>query len=367
MGTPLVSVAMVVCNVERFLAEAIESILNQTFRDFEFIIVDFGSTDGSQSIIRSYQAKDDRIQFHVIPHCNLSEARNACCFRARGKYLALLDADDVALPDRLARQVQYLESHPEIGILGAAHDLIDQAGRRLGTVGELASDGEIRNTLRKGCPFCPSTVTMRLEEFQAVKGYRKAFAGTEASNVISYAEDYDLWLRMMERCRAAKLGDALACYRLHTGQLGSRTLRQLSLGHCVARASATMRSQGRADPLNSIDSITPELLAELGVTEEQVENQLLESYYIRVLTLQRANMGTSILPLVKEMLEVLAQSKSVRDSVAAETWFTAARVYWHLGNVTGACAAMTRAVVTYPAWVARLPWRGIRWVARRAT
>jgi glycosyltransferase involved in cell wall biosynthesis len=359
MGTPLVSVAMVVCNVERFLAEAIESILNQTFRDFEFIIVDFGSTDGSQSIVRRYQEKDKRIQFHVIPHCNLAEARNACCFRARGKYLALLDADDVALPDRLARQVHYLDRHPQVAILGGAHELIDEAGHRLGTVAGLAGDREIRNSLRKGSPLQPSTVTMRLEEFLAVKGYRKAFA--------DLAEDYDLWLRMLEGCRAAKLREVVSRYRIHTGQLGSRKLRRVSLGHCVARASATLRNQGRPDLLNSVDSITPELLAELGVTEEQVENQLLASYYNRVLNLQRANMGTSILPLVNEMLEVLAHSKSVRDSVAAETWFTAARVHWHLGNVTGACAAMTRAVVTYPAWVARLPWRGIRWVARRAT
>jgi glycosyltransferase involved in cell wall biosynthesis len=357
MGTPLVSVAMVVCNVERFLAEAIESILNQTFRDFEFIIVDFGSSDESQSIIRGYQKKDKRIQFHVIPHCNLSEARNACCFRARGKYLALLDADDVALPDRLARQVHYLDRHPQVAILGGANELIDEAGRRLGTVAGLAGNREIRNSLRTGSPFCVSTVTMRLEEFHAVKGYRKAFADT--------AEDYDLWLRMMERCRAAKLGDVVARYRLHTGQIGSRKLRQLSLGHCVARASATMRSQGRADPLNSIDSITPELLAELGVTEEEVENQLLASYYTRVLNSLRANMGASILPLVKEMLEVLADSKCVRDSVAAETWFTAARVYCRRGNIAGACAAMTRAVITCPALAIRIPLRGIRRVARR--
>jgi hypothetical protein len=126
-----------------------------------------------------------------------------------------------------------------------------------------------------------------------------------------------------------------------------------------------MRSQGRTDPLDSVDSITPELLGELGVTEEEVENQLLAFYHIRVLNLQRANMGTSILPLVKEMLEVLADSKCVRDSVAAETWFTAARVYWCRGNVTGACAAMTRAVITSPALVIGMPWRGIRRVARR--
>jgi glycosyltransferase involved in cell wall biosynthesis len=348
---------MVACNVERFLPEAIESILDQTFRDFEFIIVDYGSIDGSQSIIRRYQEKDKRIQFHVIPHCNLAEARNACCFRARGKYLALMDADDVALPDRLALQVNYLDRHPQIAILGGAVELIDELGRGLGVEGRRESDREIRKTLRNGDPFCANTVTMRLEEFHAVKGYRKAFADG--------GEDYDLSLRLMERCRGAKLGEVAARYRLHAGQTWARKLREACVGQCVARASARMRSRGEADPVDSVDSITPELIAELGLSREEVESYTLATYGTCVITVLRANIRTSILPLVNGMLEVLAQSKFVRGPVAAETWFTAARAYWHLGNVTGAGAAMTRAVLAHPLFVTELPWRGIRRVGRR--
>ena len=100
MNEPVVSVAMVVCNVERFLAEAIESILAQTYRDFEFVIVDFGSTDRSKEIIAGYAAKDSRVKLHEIPHCGLAEARNAGCFLAQGQYIAIMDADDVSLPER---------------------------------------------------------------------------------------------------------------------------------------------------------------------------------------------------------------------------------------------------------------------------
>jgi hypothetical protein len=357
MKTRLVSVAMVVCNVERFLAEAIESILNQTLRDFEFVIVDFGSTDASRSIIRSYQAKDDRIQFHVIPPCNLSEARNDCCFRARGKYLALLDADDVALPDRLMRQVEYLESHPETGILGGGNDLIDESGRYLGRVARAENDRELRKTLLNCSPFCASTVTLRVDAFLAVGGYRRAFADT--------AEDYDLWRRIMERCQGAKLGEALACYRIHTDQVGRRKLRQLSLGQCVARASGMVRSQGKADPVDSADAITAELLTELAVSEEDVENTLLATYSTRVLNSLRASNRNSALPLVDEMLEALAQSKHVRGSVAAEVWLTAARAYFRPGDITKACGAMTRAAIARPAFVAEIPWRGVRRLARR--
>jgi predicted O-methyltransferase YrrM len=358
-AAPLVSVATVVCNMERFLAESIESILGQTFRGFEFIIVDFGSTDGSQSIVTRYQAKDDRIKFHVILPCNLSEARNACCFRARGKYLALLDADDVALPHRLARQVDYLESHSGIGILGGGVELIDEAGRRVGAVVKAENDRELRKTLLNSSPFCASTVTMRADAFRAVGGYRRAFADT--------AEDYDLWQRIMEPCQGVKLGEVVVRYRLHPDQIGGRKLRQLSLGQCVARASARVRSQGGADPLNSLDSITPELLTELGISEEEVENALLKAYCTRVLNSLRASNVNSALPLVNEMLEALAQSKCVRDRVAADSWFTAARAYCWQGDVRSACVAVVRAAIVYPPFVVEIPWRGIRRVAGWAT
>src|SRR5215471_1046885 len=99
MDKPLVSVVLVVCNVDRFLAESIESILAQTFREFEFIIVDFGSTDRSIVIISDYVAADNRIQFHTVPHCGLGEARNIGCSLAQGRYIALMDADDVSVPE----------------------------------------------------------------------------------------------------------------------------------------------------------------------------------------------------------------------------------------------------------------------------
>lgn len=357
METPLVSVAMVVCNVERFLAEAIESILHQTFRDFEFIIVDFGSSDASPSIIRSYQEKDSRIQFHIIPPCNLSEARNDCCFRARGKYLALLDADDVALPDRLARQVEFLDSHPEIAILGGAVELIDETGRQFGASGEHQSDDELRRTLRNHSPFVVSSVTMRTEYFRASGGYRRPFAHT--------GEDYDLWLRMMERCRAATLAGVVARYRIHAGQMWGRNLKEQGIGQCVARASAAIRSRGEPDPLDSADSITPALLAKVGLAREQVDAHTLGAYCTCVVSAQRANVGAPALRLVGEMLEALSQSGFVRGPVAAETWLTAARAYWHVGDSKAAFTSLRKAIAARPRSIAALPWRGVCRVARK--
>src|ERR1700722_19795108 len=122
---------MVVCNVDRFLEEAIESILTQTFRDFEFIILDFGSTDRTKEITARYAARDSRIKLSEIPHCSLTEARNAACFLAQGQYIANMDADDVSLPDRLMWQADFMERHPQVGVVGGGVEAIDATGASL--------------------------------------------------------------------------------------------------------------------------------------------------------------------------------------------------------------------------------------------
>src|SRR5208283_530756 len=131
MKQPVVSVVMVTCNVERFLREAIESVLSQSFRDFEFVIVDFGSTDKSKDIISSYVEKDSRISLKEIPKCGLAAARNAACFLAKGRYIAIQDADDISLPDRLIAEVDFMEKHPEVGLVGSAIQRIDSDGKYL--------------------------------------------------------------------------------------------------------------------------------------------------------------------------------------------------------------------------------------------
>src|ERR1700751_860640 len=151
MSNPVVSVVMIVCNYERFLAEAIESILGQTFRDFEFIIVDYGSTDESKSIASTFAAKDSRIQLHEVPHCSLPEARNAGCFLAQGKYIAIIDADDISLPGRLMWEVEFMGKHPEVGLLGGAREWFDSKGRSLFVPGEPTEDNAIRAALVVRC------------------------------------------------------------------------------------------------------------------------------------------------------------------------------------------------------------------------
>ncbi len=125
MSPHQMSVTMAVRNVERFLVEAIESVLGQTYSDFEFVIVDFGSTDRSKEILRDYAAKDARINIHEAPNLKLVEARNKAFELSTGSLIAVMDADDVCVPERLEWEVQFLEANPE-GWSSGGGDRVDR-------------------------------------------------------------------------------------------------------------------------------------------------------------------------------------------------------------------------------------------------
>jgi Glycosyl transferase family 2 len=257
MNQSVVSVVMVVCNVERFLAEAIESILHQTFRDFEFIIVDYGSTDQTKTLVQHYAEADERVRLHEIAHCGLGQARNAACSLAQGRYIALMDADDVALPDRLQLEVEFMERHPDVGLLGAGVQWINAAGQVLYVCCHPTDDGQIRRALVDYCCFWQPTVLLRKEAFERAGGYRDAF---------SPAEDYDLWLRITEHYQCANLDAVLLRYRMHPHQVSIRKRKQQTLGILAAQRSAVMRQKGESDIFSSVDTITPEVLTKVGVT-----------------------------------------------------------------------------------------------------
>ncbi|MCY3864790.1 MAG: glycosyltransferase family 2 protein, partial [Chloroflexi bacterium] len=123
---PLVSVVMPVYNREIFVAEAIESILEQTFSDFEFVIVDDGSQDRSPEIIRQYERRDDRIRFLAFKqNKGKAAAKNFGIEAAQGQYIAGMDSDDVSLPQRLEKQVEFLRANPDIGVVGTRARLTD--------------------------------------------------------------------------------------------------------------------------------------------------------------------------------------------------------------------------------------------------
>lgn len=252
------SVVMVTRNVEHFLPEAIESILGQTFRDFEFIIVDYGSTDESKAISAKYAAADNRIKLHDISHCTLPEARNAACLLVTGRYIAIMDADDVSLPDRLASEFEFMEEHPEIGLVGGSAEWIDAKGRPLWVSDFPLEDKEIKAVIQSQNPFCHSAALMRTDAFRHVLGYRTVF---------TQSHDYDLWLRISEQFQCANLRQIVIKYRLHPQQISWSKRRQQALCGLAAEASALSRKRALPDVLTTSYEINPALLVSMGVAE----------------------------------------------------------------------------------------------------
>ncbi len=204
---PTVSALMPVYNAEPYLAEAVESILGQTFADFEFLIVDDGSTDRSRTILERYAARDGRIRLTSRPNTGHTVAMNELLGLARGEFVARMDADDVALPQRLARQVDYLRVHRDVVCVGTAVHFIDAAGRYLRD-GHPGMDHEAiqQRALAGDCPLNHPSVMMRRAAVQAVGGYHPEFEP---------AEDLDLWLRLGEVGRLTNLPEVLMKYRQH--------------------------------------------------------------------------------------------------------------------------------------------------------
>lgn len=206
---PLVSVVMPVYNTAPYLSASIHSILTQTFQDFEFIIINDGSTDGSGNILDDYQKKDKRIRVLNQGNRGLPVSLKMGCDEATGKYIARMDSDDISLPTRLAQQVNLMESHPEIGVCGTwikCFGDIEEHIRYLPTESE-----EIRVSLLFMSVLAHPTVMMRRDlMIREHLSYRNRF---------EHAEDYDLWVRFSRCSKMANIPQALLFYRIHKGQI----------------------------------------------------------------------------------------------------------------------------------------------------
>ena len=209
MTTPCVSVLMPVRNGGRFVEEAIQSILGQAFHDFEFIIIDDGSTDETVEIIERYRLIDPRIRIHSQARQGLVAALNRGLSVACGLYVARMDADDVSLLDRLAAQVAFMESHPAVGICGT---WIETFGEAHADVRRYPSDGEAISAwlLFESVLAHPSVMMRRNVLVQYGLSYDAA---------IPHAEDYDLWVRAARHTVLANIPEVLVRYRLHPQQV----------------------------------------------------------------------------------------------------------------------------------------------------
>ena len=202
------SVVMAVYNQAETLNPAVKSILEQSFADFTLVIVDDYSTDETPRLLNQWRLKDKRVKVLTnMRHLGLTKSLNLGLKEAKTKLIARMDADDIALPERLKRQRDYLLSHPKIGLLGTAVRLIDETGKPLKVKQLPLSSEKIRQSILSRCPFIHPTWMLRQSALDEVGTYNEAF---------DYAQDYELALRIVSRYPTANLLDPLLLYRVNS-------------------------------------------------------------------------------------------------------------------------------------------------------
>jgi glycosyltransferase involved in cell wall biosynthesis len=229
-----VSVLMPVFNGEKYLGAAAESILAQTYPDFELVILDDGSTDGSLRMLRQFRRGDPRIRIISREHRGFDDTANQLIGLARGEYVALMAQDDIALPERLALQVAFLRSNPEVLCVGGSFEVIDGDGRFLTILRQPETDQDIqRLNLAGHNSFHSACVTSRREPLLALGGFDPSFFPSE---------DLDLWLRLGEIGKLANLREPVLRYRMHSSSISAQTQSQM---HVTARRACERAWQRR--------------------------------------------------------------------------------------------------------------------------
>lgn len=246
---PRISVLMSVFNCGPYVDEAVQSILNQTFRAFEFLIMDDASTDDTWERLQAFV--DSRIRlFRSAQNQGAAACKNHMLQEARGEYIAIMDGDDACLLDRFELQVRYLNEHPDCGAVGSHYVWMDEAGRDTRSFFMPLEPEAIRDGLIYHCnTIIHATALFRKAALREVGWYRPR---------VGITEDYDLWLRLRDVCKLGNVPRVLYRYRQHTAQVGSARRREQGAAALMTRLYAVERDVSGAD---SLDLYTDEDLA----------------------------------------------------------------------------------------------------------
>ncbi len=284
MSAPAVSVVMSVYNGRRHLCESVESILAQSFDDFEFIIVNDGSADESREILAEYQRQDRRICVIDQENRGLTLALIRGCGAARGRYIARQDADDWSHPERFGRSIELLQRCPRVVMVSSWAKYIDPAGDEVETV-ERPTDPEIATHQllheRMGPP-AHGSVTFRRDAYEALGGYRDCFY---------YAQDSDLWLRMAGLGLMAYLPEYLYHCRVSPETIsGMNGQVQWQFGELGQRCHAARLAGVNETPLlEQAKSLRGELLARKGNSSPMRRSRAAGNYRIGTSLSRRGN------------------------------------------------------------------------------
>ena len=250
--SPKISVVLPVYNTERYLREAVDSILAQTFTDFEMVLINDGSTDSSGDICRAYAKRDPRVVLIDCPtNGGLVSALNEGLAKARAPLIARMDADDIATPERFACQYAHMVEHPKLAVLGSAFRWMDETGQVTGSM--QCPLNPKKNLESAFAPFVVhSGVMMRKDVVLEAGSYRAAF---------THAEDYELWLRLVERGHdIANLPQPLLNVRQRGDSASAIYIEQQRLVISLANLSYHVRQAGHPDPLAGVEALHTGLL-----------------------------------------------------------------------------------------------------------
>lgn len=242
---PLVSVVMSIYNDGHYVSQAVESILAQSFRDFEFLIVDDGCTDNTREVISRYD--DPRIRVIVNEeNLGLAPSLNKAIRQSRATYVARQDADDISLPDRLEREITCLESQPDICMVGSPAIVVSDAGVPKGHWAVSSADIDLKWQLLFSNPFIHSSIMLRRTVLE-----RAGYYPDDPQIFRAFVEDYDLWSRMNRIGRSTNLSEPLVMFRQNPTSASTRTHeQQLYQRNLIAKRNVSwILGSGEIDPV----------------------------------------------------------------------------------------------------------------------
>jgi glycosyltransferase involved in cell wall biosynthesis len=258
-SNPAITVAMSVYNGAQFLAPAIESVLAQDFGDFEFLLLDDGSTDKSRAIAEGYAAKDARLRVIARENRGLVASLNELLERASAPLIARFDADDICAPQRLGKQKAFLDCNPDHALVGSDTRYIDEHGSLSAepVLPRPRDHAAIVANFEAGPNLVHPAVMYRRDSVRALGGYRAAYL---------HAEDIDLWLRLSEVSKIANLPEVLLDYRISADQISARHVVRQATNAAIAWLAHQRRVDGKGDPTAALTTLPrlDELAAMLG-------------------------------------------------------------------------------------------------------
>jgi GT2 family glycosyltransferase len=244
-----IAVILPVRNSADYLPFALDSILSQTVPELDVLVIDDRSADDTARVAGAYQRRDSRVRVAAAEGSGLVDALNQGIATTTARLIARMDADDIALPERLERQRDYLRAHPEVAVVGTQVRFIGEDGRPSGKTSTLpASPADVQRTLMKFCCIRHPSVMIRRSALEKAGGYRKQ---------LPHAEDLDLWLRIAEHGELANMEEVLLEYRQHAAQVSQLRTWTQRLSRNLAVISAQERRAKRPDPLASYGCYDP--------------------------------------------------------------------------------------------------------------